>query len=145
QLVYTEINERRKQRDSFGTDVLSQLVFAQDETGESLTNPDVRDLLPSFLIAGRNTEASAIAWALYWIHKKPAVHDRLLQELDSLGECPDPISIVELPYLSAVCNEVLRINPIQVVTFPRRVESPIQLMGYQLSPGTILRASIYLT
>lgn len=145
QLVYTEINERREQPERSRTDILSQLVFAQDETGESLTNRDVRDLLPSFIIAGRNTEASAITWALYWIHKKPAVRDRLLQELDSLGKFPDPISIVGLPYLSAVCNEALRINPIQVLTLPRRAESPIELMGYELSPGTVLRGSIYLT
>ncbi|WDD36961.1 cytochrome P450 (plasmid) [Nostoc sp. UHCC 0926] len=145
QLVYTEINERREQPERSRSDILSQLVFAQDETGESLTNRDVRDLLPSFIIAGRNTEASAIAWALYWIHKKPAVRDQLLQELDSLGECLDPISIVGLPYLSAVCNEVLRINPIQIQTLPRRAESPIELMGYELSPGTILRGGIYLT
>ena len=145
QLVYTKINERREQRDSSGTDVLSNLVFSQDEMGEMLTNRDVRDLLPSFLIAGRNTEASAVTWGLYWIHKKPSVRERLLQELDSLGECPDPVSIAGLPYLSAVCNEVLRINPIQIVTFPRMVESSIELMGYELSPGTILRGSIYLT
>lgn len=145
QLLYSEINERRQQADSSRADILSDLVLALDETGKPMTNEDVRDLLPSFLFAGRNTEASAIAWALYWIHKQPEVRDRLLQELDSLGECLDPISIVGLPYLNAVCNEVLRINPSQVVTLPRRVESPIELMGYQLSPGTILRGCIYQT
>ena len=144
-LLYSEINDRRQQADSSRADILSDLVLALDENGNPLTNEDVRDLLPSFLFAGRNTEASAIAWGLYWIHKNLAVRDRLLEELDSLGNFPDPARIVALPYLNAVCNEVLRINPSQVITLPRRIESPVTLMGYDLSPGTILRGCIYQT
>ncbi len=55
------------------------------------------------------------------------------------------MSIFTLPYLSAVCNEALRIYPTQLFAFPRLVESPIKLMGYDLSPGTILIANIYST
>ncbi|MHC5726736.1 MAG: cytochrome P450, partial [Nostoc sp.] len=120
-LLYTEIAERREQSDPSRTDVLSELIFARDETGQPMTDEDMRDLFPSLLLGGQDASATAITWALYWIHSLPAVRDRLLEELDTLGESPDPMSIVALPYLSAVCNEVLRINPIQVVTFPRRV------------------------
>jgi cytochrome P450 len=55
------------------------------------------------------------------------------------------MSIAQLPYLSAVCNEALRSYPTQLFTFPRRVESPTELMGYGLSPGTLLMGCIYLT
>ena len=145
ELVYAEIRERRTQADPFCTDLLSELVLAQDEMGNPLTDKDVRDLLPSFLFAGRNTQASAISWALYWIHKQPAVREQLLQELDGLGESPDPMSIVGLPYLNAVCNEALRLYPVQIITLPRMVEAPVKMMGYELSPGTIVRGNIYLT
>ncbi|KAF3890914.1 MULTISPECIES: cytochrome P450 [Nostocales] len=152
QLLYAEINERRHLQASNSTslytestDVLSELIFACDETGQRMTNEDVRDLLPSLLFGGRDASATAITWALYWIHSLPTVRDRLLKELDSLGESSDPLRIVELPYLSAVCHEALRIYPTQIVTFPRRVESPVELMGYELSPGTLLFGCIYLT
>jgi cytochrome P450 len=145
QLLYSEVQERRKQADSSRTDILSDLIFAHDETGEALSDEEVRDLLLSPIFAAQDASATALAWSLYWIHRLPTVRDRLLQELDSLGENPDPMSIVALPYLSAVCNEVLRIYPTQLFTFPRLVESPIDVMDYNLSPGTILIGNIYLT
>jgi cytochrome P450 len=144
-LLYTEIEERRAQADPSRTDVLSELLFARDETGQPMTNQDIRDIFPSLLFGGQDASATAITWALYWIHRLPAIREQLLAELGSLGENPDPMSIVALPYLSAVCNEALRIYPTQVVTFPRLVESPIEVMGYELSPGTVTRGCIYLT
>ncbi|MEH2439640.1 cytochrome P450 [Nostoc sp.] len=144
-LLYTEIAERRSQPDPSRTDVLSELILACDETGEAMSDRDIRDMFPSLLFGGQDASATAITWSLYWIHRLPTVRDRLLQELDTLGESPDPMKIVALPYLSAVCNEALRIYPTQVVTFPRLVESPIQVMDYELSPGTVVIGCIYLT
>ncbi|MBR8839547.1 MAG: cytochrome P450 [Stigonema ocellatum SAG 48.90 = DSM 106950] len=144
-LLYAEVKERRKQADPSHNNILSDLIFACDETGEPLSDEEVRDLLLSPIFAAQDASATAIAWSLYWIHRLPDVRARLLQELDSLGESPDQMSIVALPYLSAVCNEALRIYPTQLFTFPRLVESPVEVMGYELSPGTVLIGSIYLT
>jgi cytochrome P450 len=82
---------------------------------------------------------------LYWIHHLPKVREKLLQELDSLGDARDSSAIFRLPYLNAVCAETLRIYPVGMLTFPRVVKTPLQLMGYQLEPGTILAGCIYLT
>ncbi|MBH8571755.1 cytochrome P450 [Nostocaceae cyanobacterium CENA369] len=145
ELLDTEVQERRSQADSSRTDMLNDLIFAADETGEPLSNEEVRDLLLSPIFAAGDASATAITWALYWIHRSPRVRDRLLLELDSLGENADPTSIISLPYLSAVCHEALRIYPTQLFTFPRLVESPIEVMGYELNPGTILIGNIYST
>jgi len=145
QLLDSEVKERRVQADPSRRDILSDLIFASDETGEPLSDEEVRDLLLSPIFAAQDASATAIAWSLYWIHRLPDVRSRLVEELDSLGESPDPMSIVALPYLNAVCNEALRIYPTQLFTFPRLVESPIEVMGYELSPGTVLIGSIYLT
>ena len=145
QLLYAEVQERRQQPDASGNDILSDLIFAHDESGELLSDEEVRDLLLSPIFAAQDASATAIAWAMYWIHRLRVVRDRLLEELDTLGEDPDPMSIVALPYLSAVCNEALRIYPTQLFTFPRLVESPIEVMGHELSPGTVLIGNIYLT
>ncbi|MBW4677713.1 MAG: cytochrome P450 [Desmonostoc geniculatum HA4340-LM1] len=144
-LLYKEISDRRQQTDSYSNNLLSELILARDEAGEPLTNQDVRDMFLTLLLGGRDAAATAIAWVLYWTHRLPTVREQLLKELDSLGDSPNPMSIVGLPYLSAVCDEALRLYPTQVITLPRRVESPIELMGYELSPGTLLRACIYLT
>lgn len=145
QLLYTEVQERRQQADYLRTDMLTDMIFASDEAGEPLSNQEVRDLLLSPIFAAQDASGTAIAWSLYWIHRLPAIRARLLEELDSLGENPDPMNIVTLPYLSAVCNEALRIYPTQLFAFPRLVESTVQMMGYELNPGTILIANIYST
>ncbi|MEH2349582.1 MAG: cytochrome P450 [Nostoc sp.] len=145
ELLYSEVKERRRVADSSRTDMLSDLIFAHDETGEPLSNEEVRDLLLSPIFAAQDASATAISWSLYWIHRLPAIHKRLLEELDSLGENPDPMSIIALPYLSAVCNEALRIYPTQLFAFPRLVESPVEVMGYELHPGTVLISNIYST
>lgn len=144
-LLYAEVQERREQADSSRTDILSELIFARDETGEPLSDEEVRDLLLSPIFAAQDASGTALAWSLYWIHRLPKVRERLLEELDQLGESPDSMSIVALPYLNAVCQEVLRIYPTQLFTFPRLVESPVEVMGYELSPGTVLIGNIYLT
>ncbi|MBW4677589.1 MAG: cytochrome P450 [Desmonostoc geniculatum HA4340-LM1] len=145
QLLYAEVQERRQQADPSRTDILSDLVLATDETGEPLADEEIRDLLISPIGAAQGASATAIAWALYWIHSLPYVRDRLLEELNRLGGNLDITSILALPYLNAVCNEVLRIYPTQLFAFPRVVEFPVEIMGYKLSPGTILIANIYST
>jgi cytochrome P450 family 110 len=148
-LIYQEIQERREQADSSRTDILSLLMSARDEAGESMTDQELRDELLTLLIAGQETTATALAWALYWIHKLPAVREKLLREIDalgdSLGQDIDATAINKLPYLNAVCCETLRIYPVGMLTFARVVQTPVNLCGYDLEPGTILYGNIYLT
>jgi cytochrome P450 family 110 len=145
QLIYQEIQQRRENFDPQRTDILTLLMSSRDENGEPMTDEELRDELMTLLFAGHETTATAISWAFYWIHKLPDVREKLLTELDSLGENPDSNTIFKLPYLTAVCNETLRIYPIAMLTFPRKVKTPISLCGYQLEAGTIIMGSIYLT
>jgi cytochrome P450 len=144
QLIYQEIKERRENFDPDRTDILNLLMSAQDENGQPMNDGELRDELMTLLVAGHETTATAISWAFYWIHKLPEVKEKLLAELDSLGENYDSNTVFKLPYLTAVCNETLRICPVGMLTFPRRVKTPISLCGYQLEPGTIVMGSIYL-
>jgi cytochrome P450 family 110 len=144
-LIYAEIGERRQQLDPKRIDILSLLMSAHDEAGQLMTDQELRDQLMTLILAGYETTASAMAWALYWIHEKPSILEKLLDELDTLDDFPDPMSIYRLPYLTAVCNETLRIHPIIMFSFPRVVQEPVELLGYPLEPGTVLLPSIYLT
>ncbi len=144
-LLYAEIGERRSQLDPSRTDILSLLMAARDEAGQAMTDEELRDELMTLLTAGHETTATALAWALYWIHKFPSVREKLLEELDSLGENPDPSTIFKLPYLDAVCSETLRIYPVGILTFPRVARTHVSLCGQEIEPGTVVIGSIYLT
>ncbi len=143
-LIYQEIAERREQDLSDHNDILSLLMLARDEEGNPMTDAELRDELITILLAGHETTASALAWALYWILDTPEVEEKLLRELDSLGENPDPIAINRLPYLTAVCNESMRISPVVILTFPREVRESVELSGYKLEAGQIVQGCIYL-
>jgi unspecific monooxygenase len=145
QLLYTEIQERRDNFDPSRSYILSLMMAARDEEGQAMTDVELRDELMTLLVAGHETTASALAWALYWIHRLPNVRKKLLAELDSLGENADFNDVFRLPYLTAVCQETLRIYPIIPLTIPRFVKSPVEIMGYKLEPRTMLSASVYLT
>lgn len=144
QLIYQEIKERRENFDPQRTDILNLLMSARDENNQPMTDVELKDELMTLLVAGHETTATAISWAFYWIHKLPEVREKLLAELDTLEENYDSSAVFKLPYLTAVCNETLRIHPVGMLTFPRMVKEPISLGGYQLEPGTILLGSIYL-
>jgi cytochrome P450 len=145
ELIYSEIRERRENFDPSRTDILSLLLSARDDRGEGLSDVELRDELMTLLVAGHETTASALAWAFYWIHKLPEVRQKLMAELDSLGEASGDSAMMKLPYLNAVCCETLRIYPVGMITFPRVPKVPVKLMDYQIEPGAIVLGSIYLT
>lgn len=143
-LLYGEINERRVKNDFSGQDILTLMMAARDEEGQPMSDHELKDELMTLLFAGHETTATALAWALYWIHLLPEVKDKLLQELNGLGPNPDLNAIAKLPYLNAICCETLRIYPVVLFTFARIPKEPIELMGYQLESGTMLSPCIYL-
>lgn len=145
ELLYAEIRERRETLDESRTDILTLLLCARDEYGDGMSDRELRDELLTLLLAGHETTATALAWALYWIHKLPDVGQKLREELASLGENPDPMEIVKAPYLNAICQETLRIYPVALITFPRIVKSSFSVMGHHFGPETYLAPCIYLT
>ena len=142
-LIYAEIADRREQDNIHGEDILSMLISARDEAGQPMSDGELRDELMSLMFAGHETTATAIAWALYWVHHLPEVKTRLLEEIASLGASPEPMAIAKLPYLDAVCKETLRIYPVAMLTFARVVQHPMQLLGYDLEPGQVLMGNIF--
>jgi cytochrome P450 len=145
ELLYQEIRDRKTQSEPLGEDILSLLISARDEAGQPMSDVELRDELMTILFGGHETTATALAWALYWIHYIPEVRQKLLQELNSIDvkNC-DPAEISKLPYLNAVCCETLRIYPVLFFTFPRLVQAPMQLRGYNIPKGMVLSPCIYL-
>ncbi|MBF2074263.1 MAG: cytochrome P450 [Synechococcales cyanobacterium C42_A2020_086] len=142
-LLYAEIRERRDQGNQ-GTDILSLLIAARDEAGTPMDDTELRDQLMTLLLLGHETTASGLTWAFYWLYRHPDVLERLHQELDALGPDPDPLTLAQQPYLTAVCKEALRVYPIALIAQPRRVREPIELAGYQFEPGAVLVPCVYL-
>jgi cytochrome P450 len=124
-------------------DILSLMLRARYDDGTPMDDADVVDELRTLLIAGHETTAVALAWALHWLHRHPEALARLRAELAPLGPVPAADALAGLPLLEAVCHETLRLRPI-VLGVVRRFRAPYELAGRRLPPGVAAMASIFL-
>jgi unspecific monooxygenase len=116
-----------------GRDVLSALLAAVDEEGRPMSDQELRDQLMTLLLAGHETSAVSLAWAVDEIVRRPAVLGRILDEIGQTGaDSGEP-----LPYLDATIKEVLRLHPVTPL-LARRLAHPITLRGYDVPAGTFL-------
>lgn len=143
-LIRNEIASRRSAAQERETgDILSDLMASRYDDGSAPDDDTLRDHLVTLTLAGRETTATTIAWAFHRLFRSPAALARLLEEIDGLEPHPDPQTLERLPYLGAVCNEVLRLHP-GVAWIARRLNREFPLLGYDLPPGLSVSASVTL-
>ena len=133
-LIFEEIRSRRdaadlEQRD----DVLSLLLQARHDDGSPMSDQELRDELMTLLVAGHETSATALAWALEALARHPAALARLRDEVDSGDDT----------YLDAVIQETLRLRPVLALVL-RRLTEPMEIGGRLLPAGVTVAPCIYL-
>jgi cytochrome P450/predicted unusual protein kinase regulating ubiquinone biosynthesis (AarF/ABC1/UbiB family) len=142
--LFAEIAARRKADVAGRADILSLLVQATDEDGRPLEDQALRDELMTMLLAGHETTATALAWAVSHVLGDAEVRARLLGELRRAGPVPlDPQRVTKLDYLDAVCRETLRLTPI-IPLVGRRLTRPMTIGGIDLPAGVVAAPCIYL-
>ncbi|WP_405605216.1 cytochrome P450 [Streptomyces sp. NBC_01410] len=126
-----------------GTDLLSLLLSARDDTGAGLTDEEVRDELTTMLFAGSETVASTLSWAMHHLAEHPEVERELLMELDKVvGDRPVGFADVpQLPSITRVLDEVIRLHG--VVSLMRRTTESVTIGGYVLPADTEVLLSLY--
>lgn len=125
-----------------GEDILSLMVSARYEDGRAMSDSDIKDELRTLLVAGHETTALSLAWALDAVHRDPQVRGRLLDEVRDAPDEPEAWS--HLPWLDVVCKETLRLYPV-VPEVLRTLNRPWTFAGYDLPTGTSVGASVHLT
>jgi len=90
------------------------------------------------VVAGHDTTAGALMWGLYHIHREHGVRDRVIAELHGAS---DPQAMAELPYLSAVVSEALRMHPAVPIVM-RRLTAPLTVAGTQWAPGDVVGIAV---
>src|SRR5262245_21283716 len=135
QLLYAEIAERRLDPNlAERTDVLAMLVRATYEDGRALTDRELRDQLMTLLVAGHDTTATGLSWALERLTRHPAILDKAVQATDADDAAGED-------YLDAVAKETLRIRPV-VFDVGRVLKEPVELAGYRLPAGMMVVPAI---
>lgn len=140
-IIDSEIAERRRQRLT-SPNLLDTLVEASEKGEAYLSDEEIRDEIITVLLAGHDPTTAATCWALYLIHKHPAVEERLRGELVSSSS--EPGETAALPYLEAVSLETLRLYPI-VPAVERVLREPAKVFDYELPVGSRVTPCMYLT
>jgi cytochrome P450 len=136
---------RRGERPPGGANVLDDLLTAEHEDGSPLDDQELRDALITVLIAGHDTTALALAWALSEIAPRQDVLDRLVDELRRVtgGGPPEAEHVPELEYHDASIRESLRLRPV-VPFFARTTMGPFAAGGRDYPAGVVLCPCPYL-
>ena len=137
--IYGLIDQRRQAGVQYG-DLLDMLLDARDEeTGEGMSDKQIRDEVLTIFGAGHETTANALTWGWYALAQHPHILAKLQEEVDTvLGDrVPTTADLRSLPYTKAVFDEVLRMYPPAPVV-PRRVLTDTEIAGYHIPAGTIL-------
>jgi len=133
-LLYAEIADRRSDPDlAVRTDALAMLVRAADEQGRSMTDRELRDQLMTLLVAGHDTTATGLSWALERLTRHPSALAKAVAAADA-SAAGDPAGD---EYLDAVCKETLRVRPV-VFDIGRILTRPVDLAGYRLPAGVMV-------
>ncbi len=138
------VNEIRKREATLEgrEDILSLLVGARYEDGSAMDLEHLLDELGTFLFAGHETSAVAMAWSVYYLLNNQDARERLVAELDANAD-KEPGEIARLPWLNAVVSESLRLNPI-VADILRVLKEPMELGEFRIPAGHAVAPAIVL-
>ena len=125
-----------------GTDahaVIGQLFAARDTAGRPLSRRAIRNEAIVIFMAGHETTANTLAWAIYLVSQSSRVRGKLLAELDCVlgGRLPDLADVPRLVYTRMVLEETLRLYP-PVPLLGRTASAAGTVMGRDVAPGDVL-------
>jgi cytochrome P450 len=133
-LIYREIAERRRSQDlGERDDILSLLAAARHEDGSPMSEEEMRDELLTLLVAGHETTATSLAWAVERLSRHPDKLDRLREECEA----------GEHAYVTATIQETLRLRPVISIVI-RRLTEPVEIGGHELPAGVAVTPCAYL-
>ncbi|GAA4456394.1 cytochrome P450 [Nibrella saemangeumensis] len=118
-IIYDIINQRRAEKASGNhvryDDLLEMLMEARDEeTGDQMTDKQLRDEVTTIFMAGHETTANALAWSLYLLAKHPEVASKVREEVHRvIGSegIPTAETVRALSYTLQVIQETMRLYP----------------------------------
>ena len=128
---------------SDATLVRALIDVTDPDTGQKLSDEDIRHELVVFLGAGYDTTATTLTYALWALGRNPQLQDRVAAEVAALGERPlTSDDVPRLGYTVQVLNEALRLcPPAPVVT--RMVTKDFDVDGYRVEAGNGVMVGVY--
>lgn len=143
-IVYHLIEERRCSGRDRG-DLLSMLLRARDEeSGEGMTDRQLRDEILTMFLAGQETTSTGVAWTWYVLSRYPEVERRVHEEWSRVleGSTPTAADLSDLGYTMRVISESMRLYPPVWFMLRNAIEDD-EIGGYEIPAGSDVFISPY--
>jgi cytochrome P450 len=126
-------------------DLLDVLMTARFDDGTGLTDTEIGDELATFMLAGHETSAVTLSWALAVLSAFPAARERLEAEVDEVlsGRAPEAADADRLPWTTAVITETMRLYP-PAWTIERDALADDDVAGVPVPAGSTVAVPPYL-
>jgi cytochrome P450 len=157
QMMQEMINERRsltpalspreRERREEKYDLMALLMAARyEETGEGMTDEQLRNELSTMIGAGHETTANTLTWTSYLLAEHPLICERVLAELDAVvgNRLPTIGDLGQLTYLNRVIQESLRLYPPVWSLMARQAVAEDELGGYRIPPKALVSMLPYI-
>jgi benzoate 4-monooxygenase len=153
-IAIARVGDRLEHPDIGRVDLLARLMEGKDASGEKLGREELTAEALTQLIAGSDTTSNTSCAILYWCVRTPGVVAKLQAELDAaIGTgVPAYDAVKDLPYVSAVISETMRIHSTSSLGLPRLTPmatpdnpspAPVEILGHKFPPGTALSVPAY--
>lgn len=123
------------------TDLLEAMLAARDADGSALTEEEVAGNVLTVLLAGEDTTANTLGWAIWLLHEHPDDWQALVAEVDAaLGDARLPPSFDAargLASIEASVGEAMRLKPVAPLLF-MEANRETALAGFRLPPGAVV-------
>lgn len=126
--------------------LLAMLMDTVDEeTGEAMSDKQLRDEVATIFLAGYETTSLALTWAYDYLTQHPAVVQKLQTEVDGVlqGRRPTFADLPKLPYTKMVLQETMRLKP-PSYWLPRETVADDVVDGYTIPAGTTVASLTYM-
>jgi cytochrome P450 len=145
QVVERLVVERRRTGE-FGEDLLGILLEASSgDTETSMSTEQLRDEVITLMLAGYESTATMVAWAIFFLSQHPTHLDRMRSEIDDVlqGQLPRATDLKDLDYTKRIIQEVGRLRP-SIWWFARAAIADDNIAGQTIKAGTMVFISQYL-
>ncbi|CDH59811.1 cytochrome p450 [Lichtheimia corymbifera JMRC:FSU:9682] len=150
QVLEGTIKNDQQPLDDRDKDLLTLMLEAQQHDGEAvMTNEELKSNLCVFFLAGHDTTANALNFAVYYMAMNKDIQEKAREEaIRVLGDNPEDVipnseQVKSLPYIDMVIKETLRMNPPASAIFARKPTEDTDLDGVFIPKGQSVALDIY--
>ncbi len=140
-----EVALKNAEKDHKRLDFLDILLTAEDESGEGLTDLEIRDEVDTFMFEGHDTTTSGMCWTLYCLAKHPEAQEKVREEVRGVLQGRNSLDyddLKELKYTQWAIKEAMRLQP-PVTDIARVLSKDTEFEGVVVPKGTRVFIKFY--